>query len=75
MSINAIFPHIIIIIHIISTLFKATNIVHFIIFALIMIIYIGNNDDIEVGMKATDTALLGHLQEEGTTFLRCQDNS
>ena len=72
MSINAIFPHIIIIIHIISTLFKATNIVHFIIFALIMIIYIDkNNDDIEVGMKATDTALLGHLQEEGTTFLRC----
>ena len=24
----------------------------------------------QVGMKATDTALLGHLQEEGTTFLR-----
>ena len=25
-------------------------------------------------MKATDTALLGHLQEEGTTYLRCQDD-
>ena len=24
-------------------------------------------------MKATDTALLGHLQEEGTTYLRCQN--
>ena len=33
-----------------------------------------HDDDHQVGMKATDTALLGHLQEEGTTYLRCRDD-
>ena len=36
--------------------------------------YVHDSKHHQVGMKATDTALLGHLQEEGTTYLRCQDD-
>ena len=44
-----------------------TTIIFFIISTTIMML------THQVGMKATDTALLGHLQEEGTTYLRSQD--